>query len=99
MEENKEYQENIVKKEETKNNDKEQILDQEKKESTIHEPDKTKAYPIRNFVKELKRITWPTSKKNWLYFFLVFVFIIFLVIIFAAVSWCKSQIWTMIGAN
>lgn len=59
MEENKEYQENIVKKEETKNNDndKEQILDQEKKESTIHEPDKTKAYPIRNFVKELKRIT------------------------------------------
>lgn len=57
MEENKEYQENIVKKEETKNNDKEQILDQEKKEITIHEPDKTKAYPIRNFVKELKRIT------------------------------------------
>lgn len=57
MEENKEYQENIVKKEETKNNDKEQILDQEKKESIIHEPDKTKAYPIRNFVKELKRIT------------------------------------------
>ena len=57
MEENKEYQENIVKKEEIEKNDKEQILDQEKKESTIHEPDKTKAYPIRNFVKKLKRIT------------------------------------------
>ena len=57
MEENKEYQENIVKKEEIEKNDKEQILDQEKKETTIHEPDKTKAYPVRNFLKELKRIT------------------------------------------
>ena len=57
MEENKEYQENIVKKEEIENNDKEQILDKEKKESIIHEQDKTKAYPVRNFIKELKRIT------------------------------------------
>ncbi len=98
MEENKEYHEEIMKKEETINND-EKNHDQEKKDNVIHEPNKSKAYPIRNFLKEIKRITWPMSKKNWLYFFLVFVFIIFLVIIFAIVSWCTNQIWNMIGAN
>lgn len=56
MEENKEYHEEIIKKEETINND-EKNHDQEKKDNVIHEPNKSKAYPIRNFLKEIKRIT------------------------------------------
>lgn len=99
MEENKELQEKMVGKENTTFTTNEQIHEQENKKTKICAPDKSKAYPIRNFFKELKRITWPTTKKNWLYFFLVFVFIIFLVIVFAVVSWCTNQIWTVIGAN
>ncbi|MBD5423053.1 MAG: preprotein translocase subunit SecE [Mycoplasma sp.] len=64
-----------------------------------HHPDKEKAYPVRNFFKELKRVSWPTSKKNYKYFFLVFVFIIFLVIFFALISWCVSELWKWMGVS
>ncbi len=97
MEENKDYQEDIKENIDILN-DPNDFLDEEKVE-VEHQPNKNKAYPVRNFFKELKRIIWPTSKKNWKYFFLVFAFIIFLVIIFAVVSWCVNGIWNVIGAN
>ena len=62
-------------------------------------PNKEKAYPVRNFFKELKRVNWPTTKKNYKYFFLIFVFIIFLVAFFALVSWGATELVKLMGAK
>lgn len=62
-------------------------------------PNKEKGYPVRNFFKELKRVSWPTNKKNYKYFFWIFVFIIFLIAFFALISWGAKEILESIGAN
>lgn len=62
-------------------------------------PNKEKPYPIRNFFKELKRVIWPTSKKNYKYFFWIFMFIISLVVFFALISWGATELVKLIGAN
>lgn len=61
--------------------------------------DQSKPYAIRNFNKEIKRISWPTSKKKYKYFFLIFVFIIFLIAIFALISWGATELVKWMGAN
>ncbi|MBR3347837.1 MAG: preprotein translocase subunit SecE [Mycoplasmataceae bacterium] len=63
------------------------------------EPDKSKPYPVRNFFKELKRVTWPTKKSNYKYFLWVFVFVVFLVLLFALVSWGATELIKLMGAN
>lgn len=68
-------------------------------EEPTHGPNKEKPYPIRNFFKELKRVIWPTSKKNYKYFFWIFVFIISLVVFFAFVSWGATELIKLIGAK
>lgn len=62
-------------------------------------PNKEKPYPIRNFFKELKRVIWPTSKKNYKYFFWIFMFIISLVVFFALISWGATELVKLIGAK
>ncbi len=62
-------------------------------------PNKEKAYPVRNFFKELKRVSWPTTKKHYKYFFWIFVFIIFLVGLFALISWGASELIEAMGAK
>lgn len=79
-----------------KENQKEQGLN---KTLDLKIPNKEKAYPVRNFFKELKRVSWSPKKNNYKYFFWVFVFIIVLIILFAAVSWVASEIIKLIGAN
>lgn len=75
--------------------------DKDKKtKNDIHKsPNKEKPYAVRNFFKELKRVTWPTSKKNYKYFFLIFVFIIFLIILFALISFGATELIKWMGAN
>lgn len=69
-------------------------------ETEVNEsPFKEKPYPIRNFFKELKRVIWPTSKKNYKYFFWIFMFIISLVVFFALISWGAAELVKLIGAK
>ncbi len=77
------------------NDSNDSLKDQEIK-STVNQE---KPHPVRNFFKELKRVTWPTEKKNYKYFFWVFVFIIFLIAFFALISWGATELWKAIGAN
>ena len=74
-----------------------QKMDQESQNQN-NSSNKEKAYPIRNFFKELKRVSWPTGKKNYKYFFLIFVFIIFLIAFFALISWGAQELIKSIGA-
>lgn len=62
-------------------------------------PNLEKPYPVRNFVKEIKRVSWPTKKKNNIYFIYVLLLIVFLVIFFALVSLGATQIIKSIGAK
>lgn len=73
----------------------EQIIEKEETEG----PNKEKPYPVRNFFKELKRVIWPTSKKNYKYFFWIFMFIISLVVFFALISWGAAELVKLIGAK
>lgn len=72
---------------------------QNQDKNNIKTPNLEKPYAIRNFVKEIKRVTWPTKKKNYRYFLLIFVFIIFLIGFFALVSLGANEIIKNIGAN
>lgn len=81
------------------NNETPNSTEKEKNDDVEKKPNQSKAYPVRNFFKELKRVSWPTSKKNYKYFFWVFVFIIFLVVFFALISWGANEIIKLIGAN
>ena len=62
-------------------------------------PNKEKPYTVRNFFKELKRVSWPVKKENYKYFFWIFVFIIFLILFFALISWGATELIKWIGAN
>lgn len=70
-----------------------------KDESKDKTPNLDKPYPVRNFIKEIKRVSWPTKKKNYVYFLLIFLLIIFLIIFFALVSLGATEIIKNIGAN
>lgn len=73
--------------------------EKEKQEKKNKAPDLEKPYVIRNFLKEIRRITWPVKKKNYNYFFFTFVFIVFLIAFFALVSSGTTEIIKLIGAN
>lgn len=62
-------------------------------------PDVEKPYVTRNFFKELKRVSWPTKKKNHIYFLWTLLFIIVLVALFALVSFGALEIIKLIGAK
>ncbi len=83
--------------EENKNKEQGQIVEKDQEQQDVKV--KEKAYPIRNFVKEIKRVSWPTSKKNYKYFFWIFVFIIFLIAFFALISWGATELIKAMGAN
>lgn len=54
-----------------------------KKDITAQKQAKKKKYLIRRFVKELKRVRWPSAKKTWVSFAQVIIFtIIFTLIVF-----------------
>ena len=72
---------------------------QKSQNQKINKPDVSKPYVFRNFFKEMKRVSWPTKKKNWVYFLLTFLFIIVLVIFFALISFGASKIIELIGAK
>lgn len=84
-----------MKKDEEILKDEKQDLDNQIEKS----PNKEKPYVIRNFFKELKRISWPTGKKKYKYFFFIFVFIIFLIGLFALISWGATELIKLIGAK
>lgn len=86
-------------KEKMDNNDKNYQVKQNKLNKLNFEPNKSKPYPVRNFFKELKRVTWPTKKSNYKYFLWVFVFVIFLVLLFALISWGATELIKLMGAN
>lgn len=74
--------------------------EENKNEQTkVKTPNLEKPYVVRNFVKEIKRISWPTKKKNYRYFMWTFVFIIFLIAFFAVVSLGATEIIKSIGAK
>lgn len=62
-------------------------------------PDKERSYVFRNFRKELKRVVWPTEKKNYKFFLWTFLFIIILILIFVAVSFLATELVQLIGAQ
>lgn len=67
--------------------------------SNVSNPDLEKPYAVRNFFKEVKRISWPTKAKNHRYLLWMFLFITFLIAFFALVSLGATEIIKTIGAN
>ena len=67
--------------------------------SNVLNPDLEKSYAVRNFFKEVKRISWPTKAKNHRYLLWMFLFITFLIAFFALVSLGATEIIKTIGAN
>lgn len=67
--------------------------------SNVSTPDLEKPYAVRNFFKEVKRISWPTKAKNHRYLLWMFLFITFLIAFFALVSLGATEIIKTIGAN
>lgn len=67
--------------------------------SNVSAPDLEKPYAVRNFFKEVKRISWPTKAKNHRYLLWMFLFITFLIAFFALVSLGATEIIKTIGAN
>lgn len=62
-------------------------------------PDTNKPYATRNFVKEIKRISWPTKKKHYRYFFITLIFLVCLVAFFALVTFGAKEILDWIGVK
>lgn len=67
--------------------------------NNVSNPDLEKPYAVRNFFKEVKRISWPTKAKNHRYLLWMFLFITFLIAFFALVSLGATEIIKTIGAN
>ena len=65
----------------------------------IKRPDLEKPYVIRNFFKEIRRVSWPTKGKHFRYLFWMFLFLIFLIAFFALVSLGAIEILKMMGAR
>lgn len=75
------------------------IDDLETENNIFKKPDLEKPYPVRNFFKEIKRISWPTKAKNHRYLLWMFLFISFLIAFFALVSLGATEIIKIMGAN
>ena len=75
------------------------IDDLETENNIFKKPDLEKPYPVRNFFKEIKRISWPTKAKNHRYLLWRFLFISFLIAFFALVSLGATEIIKIMGAN
>ncbi len=60
---------------------------------------KIKPYVMRNFIKELKRVRWPTDKQHNKNFLYIFIFIILLTGFFALVSLGATELIKLIGAK
>ncbi|VEU78108.1 preprotein translocase subunit SecE [Mycoplasmopsis columbinasalis] len=72
-----------------------------KKNETGFEPkeQRKKRYFFRRFVKEIKRVQWPTSKVNWTSFWQVVIFSVAFVIIVIALASMFTVIWTSASIN
>ncbi|WP_027120503.1 preprotein translocase subunit SecE [Mycoplasmopsis lipofaciens] len=55
---------------------------------------KQKKYLMRRFVKEIKRVRWPSSKKNWTSFFQIIFFALIFTIVVIIFATLVSLIWT-----
>lgn len=62
-------------------------------------PDLNKPYVLRNFFKEIRRISWPNKAKNYRYLFWMLFFVVFLIAFFALISLGATEIIKLIGAN
>ncbi|MGL5522282.1 MAG: preprotein translocase subunit SecE [Metamycoplasmataceae bacterium] len=71
----------------------------DKKVKSSSKEEKQKAYILRNFFKEIKRIRWPLDFKKEKNFLLVFVFIMFLIGFFFLISFISGQFINLIGAQ
>ncbi|MGL5358052.1 MAG: preprotein translocase subunit SecE [Metamycoplasmataceae bacterium] len=71
----------------------------DKKVKSSSKEEKQKAYILRNFFKEIKRIRWPFDFKKEKNFLLVFVFIMFLIGFFFLISFISGQFINLIGAQ
>ncbi|WP_029512758.1 preprotein translocase subunit SecE [Mycoplasmopsis iners] len=60
------------------------------KEKKIKKP---KKFLIRRFVKEIKRVRWPSSKKNWSSFFQVVIFSSIFVSVVLIIATVFSLMW------
>ena len=76
-----------------------QIDELKTENGVLKRPDLDKPYPVRNFFKEIKRISWPTKAKNHRYLLWMFLFISFLIAFFALVSLGATEIIKIMGAN
>ncbi|UWD34068.1 preprotein translocase subunit SecE [Mesomycoplasma molare] len=60
---------------------------------------KLKKYYFRNWMKEIKRIKWPSQKDATNNFYLILLFVTICSIIFLLISFVATWIWNLIGVG
>ncbi|MBU4690433.1 preprotein translocase subunit SecE [Mycoplasma sp. ES3157-GEN-MYC] len=60
---------------------------------------KVKKYRVRRFVKEMKRIRWPSQKTNWTSFLKVVIFTLLFTAVVVLFATLITLIWTKLGLN
>ncbi|MCS4536555.1 MULTISPECIES: preprotein translocase subunit SecE [unclassified Mycoplasma] len=61
--------------------------------------EKKKKFKFRRFVRELKRVRWPSQKTNWISFLKVIAFTLLFTLIVMLFATLISLLWTKIGIN
>lgn len=60
---------------------------------------KEKKFIVRRFVKELKRVRWPSSRKNWVSFWQIVIFTLIFVLAVFALATLFTLLWTTLKVN
>lgn len=70
-----------------------------KKEKANLKPKKEKKYYLRNFIKEIKRVKWPTAKESNNAFWTTILFILICTILFLIITIIATYIWSKTGVG
>lgn len=60
---------------------------------------KEKKFIVRRFVKELKRVRWPSNRKNWVSFWQIVIFTLIFVLAVFALATLFTLLWTTLKLN